>query len=90
MSQRALGETLGLSDVSVGRIEKGKQNWPQDVLVEAAHALGCHWVDLLPTDTSPILQIWARLSQEERDRAVATLIAIFVAKGNPTLLERES
>lgn len=50
LSQERLAEKLGVSDATVNRIEKGKQNWNQEFLQNAAAILGCHWFELLPLD----------------------------------------
>lgn len=50
LSQEELGQKLGVSDATINRIEKGKQNWNQEFLQEAARVLGCHWFDLLPLE----------------------------------------
>lgn len=63
LSQAELGEKLGVSDATINRIEKGKQNWNQEFLQDAAAVLGCHWFDLLPLEA-------------ERDRARAVLRAV--------------
>lgn len=50
MTQAELGELLGHSDATIGRIENGKQNWNQEFLQEAARVLRCHWFELLPLE----------------------------------------
>lgn len=49
-TQEDLAERIGYSGASVVRIEAGEQNWTQEFLQRAAHALGCHWFDLLPLE----------------------------------------
>ncbi len=73
-SQAELGDRLETSDVSIGRIEGGKQNWNQEFMQEAARVLGVHWLDLLPLPgTGTILDIWAEIPPHERERALAAL-----------------
>lgn len=74
MSQEQLGELTGMTGVTIGRIEKGKQNWTQDFLQEAAAVLGVHWVDLLPADHNSILAIWALVGPEDREVAQGQLM----------------
>lgn len=50
LSQAELGERLGVSDATINRIERGKQNWKQEFLQHAAEVLKCHWADLLPME----------------------------------------
>lgn len=49
-SQVKLAEEMGWSDASVVRAEKGKQNWSQEFLQDAARALEIHWWELLPLE----------------------------------------
>lgn len=73
-SQAELGDRLDSSDVSIGRIEGGKQNWNQEFLQEAARVLGVHWLDLLPLPgTGTVLDIWAEIPVHERERALSAL-----------------
>lgn len=79
-SQAELADRLDSSDVSIGRIEGGKQNWNQEFLQEAARVLGIHWLDLLPLPAAgTVLDIWAEIPPHERDRALAAL-RIFARK----------
>lgn len=73
-SQAELGDRLDSSDVTIGRIEGGKQNWNQEFLQEAAIVLGVHWLDLLPLpNAETVLDLWAQIPEDERDRALAAL-----------------
>jgi transcriptional regulator with XRE-family HTH domain len=73
-SQAELAERMDSSDVTIGRIEGGKQNWNQEFLQEAASVLGVAWLDLLPLPgTGTILDIWADIPPNERGRALAAL-----------------
>jgi transcriptional regulator with XRE-family HTH domain len=79
MSQERLGELTGMTGVTIGRIEKGKQNWTQEFLQEAAAALNIHWADLLPPDPNSILALWALVPESERERAKSAML-IFAAE----------
>lgn len=73
-SQADLADKMDTSDVTIGRIEGGKQNWNQEFLQEAAKVLGVHWLDLLPLPgCDTILDIWAEIPDNERRRAMAAL-----------------
>ncbi len=73
-SQAELAARLDTSDVSIGRIEGGKQNWNQEFMQEAARVLGVSWVDLLPLPgTGSVLDIWADVPLHERPRALEAL-----------------
>ena len=79
-SQAVLADWLDTSDVSIGRIEAGKQNWNQEFLQEAARILGVHWLDLLPLPAlGTVLDVWAEIPAHERERALAAL-RIFAKK----------
>lgn len=79
-SQAELGDRLESSDVSIGRIEGGKQNWNQEFLQEASRVLGVHWLDLMPLPAAgTVLDLWAEIPIHERDRALAAL-RIFAKK----------
>jgi transcriptional regulator with XRE-family HTH domain len=74
LSQAELGDRLDVSDVSIGRIESGKQNWNQEFLQEAARLLGVHWLDLLPLPgAGTVLDVWAEIPAHERERALGAL-----------------
>lgn len=73
-SQAELGDRLDSSDVTIGRIEGGKQNWNQEFLQEAARVLGIHWLDLLPLpNAGTVLDVWAEIPPHERERALSAL-----------------
>lgn len=80
MSQERLGELTGMTGVTIGRIEKGKQNWTQEFLQEAAAALNVHWSDLLPPDPNSILALWGLVPEADRERAKSAIMLFAIAK----------
>lgn len=73
-SQAEMADHINASDVTISRIEGGKQNWNQEFLQEAAKVLGVHWLDLLPLPgLDTILDIWAQIPEHERSRALSAL-----------------
>ncbi len=77
LSQAALGDALGFSDVSIGRIEAGKQNWTCEFLQDAAKVLGVHWSELLPPASHDAVgAIWDEIPPQERPKALAVMRAL--------------
>ncbi|WP_395443602.1 helix-turn-helix domain-containing protein [Caulobacter sp. UC70_42] len=76
MSQERLGELTEMTGVTIGRIEKGQQNWTQDFLQQAARALNVHWIELLPAEPNSLLDLWRNLSYEEQDNFLTQIHAV--------------
>ncbi len=76
LSQEALGEAIGVSHSTIGRLEKGKTAWHRDIMEAIAHVLECQVVDLLirdPLAHNPLAAVWIRIPEEMRPQAVRML-----------------
>jgi len=74
LSREELGARINMTKVSVGRMVNGKQNWNQEALQLAAQVLGVDWADLLTgTGNGGILDVWAKIPPEDRERALGHL-----------------
>jgi transcriptional regulator with XRE-family HTH domain len=76
LSAEKLAASLGVVKSTVTRIEKGERPYNQDLIEQAAEILDCDPMDLLlrdPADPTGIWDIWDRISEQDRERALAVL-----------------
>lgn len=79
LSQQRAAERIGIDYTTLGRIERGKLPYNQDLLERAAAAYGCEPFELLSTDPlkpEPPRLIWDRLrdaTPELQAKAMAVL-----------------
>lgn len=79
LTQEGLGERVGLSHTTIGRLENGKIAYTQRVLEALADALRCTPADLLmrdPTDPNGLWSIWDGLTPPQKRQAVAIISAL--------------
>lgn len=74
-----VAEHIGISQPQLGRIEKGQQQYTQDLLEALAEMYGCGVADLLmrdPTKPDNIWSLWERAKPGQRDVIAAAADAI--------------
>jgi len=73
----------GLTKSSLSRIETGRTPYTRDTLEVYAQVLDCLPIDLLtrpPTDPEGIWNVWNRLHDRDKPRAVAMIEAVFIQR----------
>lgn len=83
LSLRELGDRTGMSHVSIGRIERGLQEWNETTISLLAKALNTDVGSLLgrePEQTEGIWSVWADLTEDERRQLVELARALKIAR----------
>jgi transcriptional regulator with XRE-family HTH domain len=79
LTQEQLAERIGISQPTLGRIERGKVPYNQDFLEAAAEALATDAASLImrnPLQEDAIWSVWEGLGPAERQQAIAVIKAL--------------
>jgi transcriptional regulator with XRE-family HTH domain len=82
---RELGKRIGISHVSLRRIETGETDWNETTLSLLAQALGTDVPSLLardPHQTEDVWGMWSQLSDADRRQLVDVLLALKVVRSS--------
>lgn len=83
LSLRELGAKVGMSHVSLGRIERGETLWNEETLALIANALATDIPSLIardPAQTEGIWSVWNELTESERMQLVELARALKIAR----------